>query len=71
MRIKLTNSFHNTETHVLFQENTSPEEAWEEIQIQAHEEYLRGIYGPARRRIHRIHKSLCGQKHCACGTFRP
>jgi len=69
-RFTLSNSFHNTETRVLSRwrdGETSQHQVWGEMEDEANREYYSG---PARARLNRARRALCGMSDCTCGTVR-
>jgi hypothetical protein len=70
--IKLTNSFHNTQTTIRYKDwmaPYNPEITWLYISYRANDPRYHD-----RKNVHalaqRIKRKLCGSKDCKCGTVR-
>jgi hypothetical protein len=64
-RVTLRNAFHRTGTAVL-SPTPYPDETWEWLQQEAWDETFDGRCGPARRRLDRVMRELCGIRGCKC-----
>jgi hypothetical protein len=58
-RVLLSNSGHDTMTVVL-SPTPYPDETWEWLQQEAWDEAFDGRFGPARKRLARVKRKLCG-----------
>lgn len=70
-RFTLKNSFHGTECTVLHpcrNGETSQRQVWQDLDEEASREWRAG---PARSRVNRVRRTLCGMEDCQCGTVRP
>ena len=70
-KVKLINTFHNTEAVVMVSDTCKDAwDAWDEVQGLAHHESP-GVYRE-KRRLRSVEKKLCpSYPDCACGSFRP
>ena len=68
--VELTNSFHGTSCRIVVSSDYPEGSEYSELQADAYREQSDWVYGPARRKLARIHRTLCGCDGCTCGTVR-
>ena len=64
-RVLLRNSHHGKRVAVL-SPTPYPDETWKWLVMEAWDEAFDGHYGPARRRLNRVKRELCGIQGCKC-----